>query len=275
MARGKPALILGAILAAAVAGFFALRSPAKKNPGSVIFVTIDTLRADHLSLGGYARNTSPRLDAFAKRGTKFDWALSTCSYTLPSHASMMTGRYPSFTSIGLMNGQLGLEPRDVTLAEICRDAGLRTSAVVSNQLLTRNWGLDQGFEAYDDDLRDKETSREMPERRAEHAVDAALAELSRIGDERFFFWLHLQAPHGPYTPPASITEPEAVGEHPPRLERKLPVGADPSGHRAIPTYQAFETEREFEQYRARYDREIRSTDRELGRLFDGDARVAP
>ena len=99
-------------------------------------------------------------------------------------------------------------------------------------------------------------------------MNSALDKLSKIGNERFFMWLHLQDPHGPYTPPASIAEPEAIGQNVPRIELVLPVGTDQSGFRAIPTYQVFEQERSFEQYRARYDREIRSTDRELGRLFD-------
>jgi arylsulfatase len=273
MARAR---LLFSALALAVlgAGFYAWRSQAfGHKPRSVILVTIDTLRADHLSLAGYPRNTSPRLDAFAKRGTSFEWAISACSYTLPSHASMMTGLDPSYHSVGLMNGALGLEARDTTLAEICRSAGLRTRAVISNLLLTRNWGLDQGFEEYDDSLPDQEGGRGFAERRAEHAMASALDKLSKLGDEPFFFWLHLQDPHGPYTPPDAVAEPEATSENIPRLERVLPIGTDPSGFRAIPTYQAFGQERAFEQYRARYDREIRSTDRELGRLFDAlDAR---
>ncbi len=261
------ALIFGML--AAGFGLACGKGPAtKQQQRSVILVTIDTLRADHLSFAGYPRLTSPRLDAFARKGTAFEWAISTCSYTLPSHASMLTGLDPSFHTVGLMNGQLGLVSAETTLAEICRSGGLRTLAVVSNLLLTRNWGLDQGFEIYDDALPDKESERGFGERRAEHAMNSALEKLAAIKDERFFFWLHLQDPHGPYTPPDGIDEPEATAKDLPRLERVLPLGNDQSGFRAIPTYQVFGTERAFEQYRARYDREIRSTDRELGRLFD-------
>ncbi len=267
MARSKFLTLLCIVVACATV--FALRERGAKNKSrSVILVTIDTLRADHLSFAGYPRKTSPNLDAFAKRGISFEWAISPCSYTLPSHASIMTGLDPSFHSVGLMNGALGLEYKETTLAEICRDAGLRTFGVVSNLLLTRNWGLDQGFEVYDDALPDQEGSRAFAERKAEHAMDSALEKLAEIKDERFFFWLHLQDPHGPYTPPDSVAEPEATSKEILRLERVLPVGVDQSGFRAIPTYQVYKQERAFEEYRARYDREIRSTDHELGRLFD-------
>ncbi len=262
-------LLLG--IACAIGLGWKLRS-GRLEQRSVLLVTVDTLRADHLSHAGYGRLTSPNLDAFARLGTSFDWALSTCSYTLPSHASMMVGVYPSFHSVGLMNGYLPLKPQELTLAEICRAAGLRTLAVVSNFVLRRDCGLDQGFEVYDDVLPDRELVRGFAERKAVHAMDSALDRLKELGDERFFMWVHLQDPHGPYTPDASTPEPKPTGEAPPRIERDLPVGADQSGFAAVPIYQAIKGERSFDAYRSRYDREILATDIQLGRLFEALAK---
>ena len=235
---------------------------------SVILITIDTLRADHLSGAGYGRRTSPHLDRLAQEGTSFDWALSPTSYTRPSHASMLTGLDPSFHSVGLLNYELALRPEERTLPEICGAAGLSTAAVVSNFILQKGSGLEQGFATYDDRLPDLEQVRRLPERSAKHAVDSALALLPSLEQGRFFLWLHLQDPHGPYTPAAHIAEPEPVGAAPERLERALPLGTDQSGYRSIPAYQGVGTERAFEQYRARYDREIKATDQELGRFLD-------
>ena len=238
----------------------------ERAPGSVLLITIDTLRADHLSGAGYVRPTSPTLDAFARRGTRFEWAFSTCSYTVPSHTSMLVGRYPSFHSAGLLNGQQRLLPSETTLAEILRDAGWRTAAIVSNAVLDHGVGLAQGFESYDDDLPDRELVRRLRERRAANAVDRALEKLAEFGEEPYFLWLHLQDPHGPYTPPATIPGFGETGEGP-SDSRTLPVGGDFSGYRAIPAYQVVGSERRFGDYRERYDREIRSLDRELARLF--------
>jgi len=233
---------------------------------SVILITVDTLRADHLSGAGYAKPTSPALDAFARLGTRFEWAFSTCSYTVPSHASMLVGMYPSYHSAGLMNGQQKLLPEETTLAEILRDAGWRTAGIVSNAMLSRRIGLDQGFESYDDQLPDRELFRKMPERRASNAVDRALTKIEELKGQPFFLWLHLQDPHGPYTPPKTI--PRLAGA---RDERPagpiLPFGKDYSGFRAIPAYQTYGSERAFGLYRARYDREIRFLDTQLERLF--------
>jgi len=238
----------------------------EKDSRSVILITVDTLRADHLSLTGYSQPTSPVLDAFARRGTHFKWAFSTCSYTVPSHASMLVGMYPSYHSAGLMNGQRKLRPEENTLAEILRDAGWKTAGIVSNAVLNRAVGLDQGFESYDDELPDRELVRKMRERRASNAVDQALAKLDEFGDQRFFLWLHLQDPHGPYTPPETVPRLSgSEGEHGARAP--LPIGSDYSGFRAIPAYQAYGDERGFDDYRARYDREIRFLDSELERLF--------
>jgi arylsulfatase A-like enzyme len=104
------------------------------------------------------------------------------------------------------------------------------------------------------------------ERRASNAVDRALEKIVQFEDQPFFLWLHMQDPHGPYTPPAAI--PALDGSNDERSAGpSLGVGRDYSGFRAIPAYQTYGTERAFGDYRARYEREIRFLDAELERLF--------
>lgn len=227
------------------------------------------MRADRVSRAGYARLTTPALDAFSQRGTWFSNAFSTSSYTVPSHASIMTGLYPSYHSAGLHNGQVSLLPGEITLAETCSAAGLRTAAIVSNVVLRRAIGLAQGFETYDDRMPNRESIRRIPERRAGDAITKAIAALEAFGTEPFFLWIHLQDPHGPYTPPEATPPPSATaGQAEPADDRILPEGADHSGFEAIPRYQLFRDERRVRQYVGRYDREIAFVDAQLGRLFE-------
>jgi arylsulfatase A-like enzyme len=174
--------------------------------------------------------------------------------------------YPSYHSAGLMNGQQKLQSDETTLAEILRNAGWRTAAIVSNAILNRTIGLDQGFESYNDRLPHRESVRRKRERRASSAVDETLAKLDEFGDQRFFLWLHLQDPHGSYSPPATAPGLSRPEDEPP-VGPMLPIGEDNSGFRAIPSYQAYEDERAFGDYRDRYDAEIRYLDSELSRLF--------
>ena len=101
-------------------------------PTNVIVISVDTLRADHMSLYGYARPTTPRIDAFAQRGVTFDRARAPWPKTVPSMVSMFTSRPPHVT--GVMFGSRGQYVADdeMMLAEIARAQGLRTAAVVAN-----------------------------------------------------------------------------------------------------------------------------------------------
>ena len=231
----------------------------------IVLVTIDTLRADHLSGYGYGKPTSPRLDRLMARGATFTWAFSASSTTASSHASILTGLDPTEHSVGAFNGQYPLGPGVDTLAELLARRGYRTAAVVSNPVLRRALGLAQGFEVYDDEFEGTELHRKEHERYADVAVDRAIALLEELRGSSFFLWLHLQDPHGPYDPPAAALEriPSDGGD-----ARRLPVGRDYSGYQAIPSYQEFGDERAVDQYQRRYDGEIAFADAELGRLFD-------
>src|SRR5512140_3023657 len=231
---------------------------------SVILITVDTLRADHLSCYGYPIRTSPHLDALASGGALFANAFSASSTTASSHVSILTGLYPSAHSVGAYNFGV-LSPETVTLAEILKKHGYKTWAIVSNPTLDRSLGLDQGFDRYDDDLQQQETNRGLWEQTADTAVDKALHGLEAIGPDPFFLWLHIQDPHGPYSPPEQLIKP-GEGAYPgPDLE--LPAGTDHSGYGAIPQYQIYGDIRSRKDYIRRYDCEIAFADRELDRLF--------
>lgn len=115
---------------------------------NVLLIILDTVRAQSLSLYGYARPTTPRIDAFARGGVVFDSAMSVTSWTLPSHGSMFTGRYHQEITTDWLRP---LDAADRVLAEAFRDAGYSTAAFVANlAYTTRETGLARGFETFRD-----------------------------------------------------------------------------------------------------------------------------
>lgn len=236
-----------------------------------ILITCDTLRADRLGLYGYPGGTSPQLDRFAQGALVFDRAYAATSLTLPSLASLMTGRLPD--ELGMISNQVVVPAEVTTIAETAQAAGFATAAVVSNWVLRRQdtgaGGIQQGFDHYDDRMESTEANRsKVKERLADATTDAALAWLdAAAGTERFFLWVHYQDPHGPYTPPAEFLP--AADHSSPGDEPALRLGQTQRGFGELPSYQALGSERRPAVYRAWYDAEIRFFDRELGRLLDG------
>ncbi|MCA9510784.1 MAG: sulfatase, partial [Myxococcales bacterium] len=180
-------------------------------PRHVLVVSVDTLCADHLGLYGYARPTSPAIDALGARGVVFEHAMSTSSWTLPAHASLLTGRYPYQHRVQDDGARLG---DDVpTLAEALRARGLATLAVVSHLYVASPFGLARGFDVFDDALIEGGTTNP----RADAVVDRFLARLdahlargAEGGGARpdgaaaapFFGFVHLFDPHWDYGAPA-------------------------------------------------------------------------
>jgi arylsulfatase A-like enzyme len=120
-------------------------APAAPN---VVLLVLDTVRADHTSLHGYHRDTTPNLARLARRGVRFDWARSTAPWTLPSHASMFTGRW--LHEHGASRSR-ALDASHETLAEFLRDHGYITGGFVANSFFCcARFGLDQGFHRYED-----------------------------------------------------------------------------------------------------------------------------
>jgi arylsulfatase A-like enzyme len=132
-------------------------SSGKTPPGAphIVLLVLDTLRADHLACYGYDRPTSPALDALATESTLYEHAVAPSPWTLPSHASMFTGLYPSehgahcFLVEESVENAYPLPPETVTIAEVLRGHGFRTAAFVANAAyLRRSYQLDQGFDSY-------------------------------------------------------------------------------------------------------------------------------
>ncbi len=174
-------------------------------PPNVLLVTIDTLRADHVGAYGASFAETPSLDRLASEGTRFTRAIASSPLTLPSHSALLTGSHPH--ELGVRhNGMYRLAPGVETLAERLRGAGWATGAFVGSYVLAARFGLDQGFDRYDDT-----TSTQLAgpggyaERTADAVSDAALAWLE-AAPRPFFLWTHYYDPHASYKPPAPFKD---------------------------------------------------------------------
>lgn len=178
--------------------------PAKPQPRpSVILITIDTLRADHVGCYGAQTVKTPTLDALAHDGVVFERAISQVPLTWPSHAVILTGTYPFQNGVQDFTGQ-PLAPQFRSLAQAFKQAGYATGAVVSAFVLDRSWGLGRGFDFYDDAFSAKTFEKKdigLVDRRAGESVAHAIAWLKKTPRRPFLLWLHLYDPHSPYDPP--------------------------------------------------------------------------
>ncbi|HSE43334.1 MAG TPA: sulfatase-like hydrolase/transferase [Acidobacteriota bacterium] len=162
---------------------------------NLLLITIDTLRADHLGSYGNRNVSTPNLDAIASKSLLFENAICQAPLTLPSHTSLMTGRYPIHH--GVHDNAGTLSKQELTLAEILKKNGYNTYAFVGGFPLDHRFGLNQGFDQYDDSFpRQKNRSLDFrSERNAEAVVSSVLK--SKIV-EPFFLWVHFYDPHAPY-----------------------------------------------------------------------------
>jgi arylsulfatase A-like enzyme/Tfp pilus assembly protein PilF len=194
-------VILGLCAFASACG----RTPAvRRQPGlNVLLITIDTLRADALGVTGNARASTPMLDGLANAGVRFAAAYAHNVITLPSHANILSGLYPNHHGVHENSGFRF--PRELdTLATRLKAAGYRTGAFVSAFPLDRRFGLDRGFDLYDDKYGKghERSAFRVAERPGTETVAAARAWIDapdRGGP--WFAWVHLYEPHFPYAPP--------------------------------------------------------------------------
>jgi arylsulfatase A-like enzyme/Flp pilus assembly protein TadD len=175
---------------------------------NVLLVTIDTLRADRLGAYGSRAGLTPVLDALATRGVRFTRAWSHTPITLPAHASILTGLLPPHHGVR-NNGAFRLGSRPATLAECLRAAGYRTGAFVGAFVLDARFGLNRGFDEYDDRYQTDgvPASFHFTERSADHVLRSATDWITRseTGVARpWFAWVHLFDPHAPYQAPAAF-----------------------------------------------------------------------
>lgn len=176
---------------------------------NLVIVLVDAMRADHVGCYGYTRATSPAIDALAADATRFEQAFTTAPWTLPAMSSLWTSLYPSVhgatqvTDFWQRAAHSKLAPvsvladAHVTLAEILRQSEFRTAAFTNGAYPARIFGMDQGFDQFEDDR--------LPGERLN--VEALLAWIDRNRKRRFFAYLHAKGPHSPY----QASMPEAYG----------------------------------------------------------------
>ena len=257
--RGTPRvwLAVALVLLAACAGETA-GPPATLARSNVIVIVVDTLRADHLGLYGYERDTSPFLDELAQQAVVFEQALASSSFTRESVSALFTGGLPS------MSGSIGWDaaPSDELghVGELFSAAGYRT-ALLTNTLMLGHERYTSGFDR----------TEVLAEKKAHSGGSGRLTErglefVAEAPDAPFFLYLHYLDPHGPYEPPeefhlrfADSVHPDPVGlytELRPEVPRYVAEGFGPGDPR-------------YEDQQVRYDAEIVDVDRSLRRLVEG------
>ncbi|HEY5659000.1 MAG TPA: sulfatase [Myxococcota bacterium] len=252
MVRDHPALWVGSL---ALALCLALGCSEGKKP-NVLLITLDTVRADHLSSYGYARPTTPNLDAFAGRATRFTTCFATSPWTVPSHASLFTGRHPfehgahSFEPKGMeYNNVFPLDESHETLAEVLAGEGYVTAGIVANNVyLDPLLNLQQGFETWD-----------VKRVRGHRLTRRAFRWLERSREQPFFLFLNYLDAHRPYNVmPVEGERRYPKSQNPYRtldalISRVMIEGEPPDGLGELVTEQ--------------YDRALRNLDAQLGRLL--------
>jgi arylsulfatase A-like enzyme len=231
------------------------RSAAPPGSPDVLLISIDTLRADRLGCYGYPRKTSPNIDRLSARGYRIEDVTCQATNTNPSHASILSGLDPP--RHGNMRNGHRLTPGVMTLAEMLRESGYATSAVIGGVTLKAGLcALDQGFDDYDDRF-------EGVSRPANDVTDLALSLLSDLpAGKPSFMLVHYYDVHGPYEPPAQYRDFFSSAEPPPGAATRTPL-------EQMPRYQRFEGQVSARFYLDGYDGEIRFVDAEIGRLMDG------
>ena len=305
--RARAAAGLAAGIAILVSAEWMQRHPPLRTPPpasqadarlpSVVVISLDTVRADHLSVYGYPRETSPLLARFAARATRYPRAVSTSDMTLPSHASMFTGLYP------LAHGAHYAPPHHpygtrladeyTTLAEILSAAGYRTGGVTANPgYLGRDYNLSQGFQFWDDQratpwvhsvppyfvraailewlsIAVPQQLRVAPYRHADEINSSVFAYLDELGQPSpsgrvpFLLFVNFMDAHWPYLPPArfrDIFEPHGNWQLTPAAYLKL--------EREVSSLERPIAEPEHRELTLRYDESIAYLDSEVGRLLD-------
>jgi len=247
---------------------------------NVLLISVDTLRADHLSTYGYGRETSPRIDALAAEGVLFETVVSSTSWTLAAHAALFTALPDSVH--GAFTPEDRLAPDRVTLSERLGDAGYRTAGFYSGPFLHPAFGLDQGFEEWvsctqaDVEHGSAETERLRGLRQRNRRADVAhedvtsplllagvrdfLERRTREEDGRpFFLFVHMWDPHYNYIPPPpydTLWDPDYTGD------------VDGRGLWSFPASTEELAARDLAHLIALYDGEITFTDHHIGLMLD-------
>jgi arylsulfatase A-like enzyme len=273
--------ILVALLALLVTGCGGPEAPAVEPlpaRSNLLLITIDTLRADHLSSYGYVRETSPVIDRLAAEGVRFAEPSAQWPKTGPSFASLFTATYSKDNGIVRRIGT-PIPCRFEMLAELLQRQGYATYAVVANGALASDFYFDQGFDTYIEtwklDRGDDADTESRDPNRAGAVTELAVGLLDRIARERtekdrpFFLWVHYLDPHAPYSPPGEWSDKFQGDEHW-SPEPKVHIDPDKATQQmyGIGREQVLDGHDELAFYVARYDAEIAYNDAQVGRLLE-------
>ncbi len=243
-------------------------TPVMEAPRNVVFIVVDSLRADHLSSYGYSRQTTPNLDRWMiNEGVRFEMAVPSASWTGPSNAALMTGKTPSILNATFETLTSSLQNQHTTLAEYLDDAGFFTAGFVNNPCLAGRFGYDQGFDYYDDVfLKRKDISTSNKVRGDE--VNSVVMDwmnnywVNEKGEKpRLFLFLYYMEPHVWLAPPApfnTMFDPDYTGPLTPEI-----FG---TGEAAVKGALSV-TERDIQHQTALYDGEIASWDANFSQLM--------
>ena len=188
---------------------FGLGCTTKEAPKSeqemIILVSIDTLRADHLSSYGYERRTSPFIDSLAEKGVRFSYARSASPWTLPAHVTMLTGQLPMTHKV--VDDGVSLDPKTPILPELLQKKGWGTGGFVSTMYVSSLFGFDRGFEHFEDFDLLSEKKNLSGSIDAENVIDEALDWFSgQSGEKPLFLFLHFYDAHYAYDAPSPYDE---------------------------------------------------------------------
>jgi arylsulfatase A-like enzyme len=246
----SPDLIFAALALAALAA--GCRQP---DPNTLL-ISIDTLRADHMSLYGYSRSTTPGLDRFFEEGTVYENAMSPSPCTVPSVRQFLSGGFD-------------VQPERSPLAEQLRERGYATAAIVSQHQFHHHTDRDysRGFDLFDLQAPEEIDRHGLSTRTATDVTDRALRWLGDGPREPFFLWLHYFDPHDPYEPPEKFRSfrsgPTTTGSGDVRARLDQPGDEETLWTTAGKQLE----EQEVAELVSLYDGEIRYTDAEIGRVL--------
>lgn len=235
---------------------------------NILLITVDTLRADHLSSYGYIRKTSPVIDRLAAEGVRFDQAQVQWPKTTPSFASMFTSTYNKDNQIVRTAGQ-PVACQFAMLAEMLQRQGYATAAVVANAAVGSDFHFDQGFDEFIETWKLQESGEGADPNRAEAVTNLAVGQLERLkaSGKPYFLWVHYLDPHAPYEPPGPYRDRFQNDEHfDPSV--RIPLSDKPKQQMwGIGSERMLDGRDELAFYLARYDAEIAYTDEQIGRLL--------
>lgn len=200
------------LLFLALASLACGQAPATDGRPNLLLISIDSLRADHLGSYGYPRDTSPAIDALAASGVRFENAMAQAPWTLPSHASLLTSLYPR--SHGATDRKARLGPRTPSLAGALKKAGYQTHAIVSGTFMQAQFGLDAGFESYDDRIAQGSHSKSHEVVTSPDIHERVVGFLDE-SEAPFFLFVHYWDVHYDYVAPApydTLFDPDYAGD---------------------------------------------------------------